>query len=102
MEKITDFFGDLWENITKGSLSQVILTCNENDYEFAMKIKKDLHSQDSNVGVKLVQGETLTLDEDTTIDLIPGTMAICYIHDGNWFARPSMETHTITFEMEEN
>ena len=101
MEKITDFFSELWEIITKGSLSQVILSCHEEDYEFAMGFKKTLHSYSTDVGVKLVAGEKLTLDEDTVVDLIPGTMAITYIHDGNWLVRPSMETHTMTFEKEE-
>ena len=102
MEKITDFFSELWEIITKGSLSQVILSCHEDDYEFAMGFKKTLHSYSTDVGVKLVSGEALTLDEDITIDLIPGMMAITYIHDGNWFVQPSMEVHTMTFEKEEN
>ena len=101
MEKITDFLSELWEIITKGYLSQVILSCHEDDYEFAMDFKKTIHNLSTDVGVKLMAGETLTLDEDTVIELTPGTMTITYIHDGHWFARPSMETYKIILENEE-
>ena len=100
MANLLDHLGGAWEYITKGNMSQVIISCSEDDYDFAMKFKKDLHDQSDEVNVRLVVGETLTLDEDTEIKLEKGVVALSFIHDGNFFARPSMETHTMTFEME--
>ena len=98
IETITDFFGNAWERVTKGPLDSVVITCSEADYDMGMNMKKTMHqNSDGEVAVKLIMGDNLTFDNGDEIKLETGTMAISYIHDGNWFANPSIETHTMTY-----
>ena len=106
MEKITEFFSELWERVSKGPLAQVVIVCSEDDYEFGMDMKKKMHDFGSDVGVKLVMAEKLDLtggpEEDVSISIEAGTLAFTYVFEGHWFVRPSIETHTMKFEKEEN
>ena len=100
MENIKSFFEGAWEYAKNGELSQVLITCNDDDYDTAIGVRRGIQAISDAVPVKIVAGDTLTLDEDTIINLGNGLVAISYIHDGHWFVRPSIETHTMTFVKE--
>ena len=101
MSNFLESLGEYWEYLTKGPLHQVVLMCSEEDYGFAIDFRRGLLEQNPDVSVKLMMGEELKLDTGNAIKLEPGVMTISFIHEGNMFVQPNMETHTMTFEKED-
>jgi hypothetical protein len=99
MTFIKDWCEAIWEYVTKGSVEQILITCNEQNYDMCMDIKRDMH-EDTDTGVRLCIADEIVVD-DTRVAIHDDTIVFSYFHEGNIIFKPCVSMYTFNVNKEE-
>ena len=100
LTRATSTAAAFWEMSTKGMLEQVLITCSDEDYNTGMDIKKEWHSINNNLNVRLIVADRIVFEDDEVLEIEEGEIAITYFYSGHWLARSSAETHILEITKE--
>jgi len=99
MTFIKNLIESVWDYITKGSVEQILITCNEENYDMCMDIKRDMH-EDTDTGVRLNIADRIII-EDTQLEIEDDTIIFSYFHKGNIIFKPCVSMYTFNVNKEE-